>query len=208
VLVAKAGHNAEPHNHNDVGSFVVHAGDVTYLCDPGSGLYQKSYFDSRRYECVFAGSQGHSVPLIDGRRQPAGKDYRGVMTQPAKKTVHIRFEEAYKVESLTKAERTFVMQSNGVITLKDHYAFMGEGLEVEEGFMTWLEVEVDGPVARITSDSGALELRADAGTFAVQRLEEECKANKKPGVLKRITLASPKAAEHRFRYTMTYAPKR
>ena len=39
VLVIKAGHNAEPHNHNDVGSFVFSAGGTIYLCDPGPGLY-------------------------------------------------------------------------------------------------------------------------------------------------------------------------
>ena len=37
VLAAKAGHNAENHNHNDVGSFIVHAGGENLLTDPARG---------------------------------------------------------------------------------------------------------------------------------------------------------------------------
>jgi hypothetical protein len=65
VLVAlKAGHNDENHNHNDVGSFVVHVDGETMLCDPGPGLYTAQYFSSARYDNVFASSYGHSVPVI------------------------------------------------------------------------------------------------------------------------------------------------
>ncbi|MGN7309037.1 hypothetical protein ACTHQ2_24145, partial [Bacillus subtilis] len=40
----KAGHNDEPHNHNDLGQFILHCGGENILCDPGAGLYTQAYF--------------------------------------------------------------------------------------------------------------------------------------------------------------------
>ena len=46
----KGGHNAENHNHNDVGSFVVALGRATPLVDPGSEVYTARTFSPRRYD--------------------------------------------------------------------------------------------------------------------------------------------------------------
>jgi hypothetical protein len=69
VLSVKAGHNDEQHNHNDIGSFLLHAAGENVLTDPGRGLYSRDYFRARHYENVFANSSGHSVPRIDGALQ-------------------------------------------------------------------------------------------------------------------------------------------
>ncbi len=39
AVALKGGHNAEHHNHNDVGSFVVALGKSTPLADPGGEVY-------------------------------------------------------------------------------------------------------------------------------------------------------------------------
>ena len=67
VLAAKAGHNAENHNQNDVGSFVLHVDGESLIREPGRGLYSRDYFSPRRYENVFANSFGHSVPRVGGQ---------------------------------------------------------------------------------------------------------------------------------------------
>ena len=86
VLAIKAGHNAEPHNHNDVGSFVLRASDgVVYLCDPGAGLYNAEYFSAKRYDNVFANSYGHSVPRIGGTLQLPGREHSGTLEQSGPK---------------------------------------------------------------------------------------------------------------------------
>ncbi|MFA5859687.1 MAG: heparinase II/III family protein, partial [Elusimicrobiota bacterium] len=77
VLSAKAGHNAESHNHNDIGSFILRVNGETILCDPGSGLYDKDYFSGKRYNNVFANSYGHSVPVINGKLQSPGLKFYG-----------------------------------------------------------------------------------------------------------------------------------
>ncbi len=206
VLAAKAGHNAEPHNNNDVGSFVLRIGGVTYLCDPGAGLYSREYFSAQRYDNVFANSYGHSVPRIGGTLQPAGAEFRGEMSLSGPQQVRIDLTKAYKAEGLEEAMRVFTVQEDGSIVMNTGYTFDDGGLDVEEAFMTWLDVQVDGLTARVISNEGVLEIRAESGQFAAERLEEACKANRKSGVLTRITLTQPAAPEIRNRYTLVYVP--
>jgi hypothetical protein len=203
VVCAKAGHNNEPHNQNDVGSFVVHAGGETYLCDPGAGLYSRDYFtQSERYKNVFANSYGHSVPRIAGRLQPKGDAYRGTMQRLDGKGLRITMHEAYDVDELTSLERTLRFESDALV-LEDVARFNGDGHEFETALVTWLPVEVDGNVARIRSDEGALRLEADSGEFAVEELEEASRANARDETLRRITVTYARAPEVRSRIVMT-----
>lgn len=206
VMVAKAGHNAEPHNHNDVGSFVLAVDGEVYLCDPGAGLYNKDYFSAKRYENVFANSYGHSVPRIGGQLQSAGAEFRGTMEKTGGKSVLIRFEKAYAVPELTEATRAISLRKNGLM-VEDRFGFSGNGLEVEEAFMTWRQVEVEGKVARIVGEAGALEIETDQGAFAAERLEEACKGNRKDGVLTRLTVTHPPSPTLAARFMMTFVPK-
>jgi len=206
VLAAKAGHNAEPHNNNDVGSFVLRIGGATYLCDPGAGLYSREYFSSKRYENIFANSYGHSVPRIGRALQPSGGEYRGELSLPGPRQARIELTKAYKVEGLQEAVRVFSIQEGGALVMETRYAFEGAGFDVEEAFVTWLDVETNDSTARIRSGEGVLEIRAASGVFAAERLEEACKANRKSEVLTRLTLVQPAAAEIRNRYAFVYIP--
>jgi len=205
VLAAKAGHNNEPHNHNDVGSFIVRVGETTYLCDPGGGLYTKDYFGAGRYKNVFVNSYGHSVPRIGGALQAPGGQYKGALTQLGPSAVQVTFHEAYNVPGIEAATRTFAV-AEGQATLEDVFTFEDGGLAVEEAFVTWQSVELEGRVARIVADTGVLTIEANAGTFAAERLEEACEANGKHEVLTRLTVDYPAAAKTTARFTMTFEP--
>ena len=72
----KGGHNAEPHNHNDIGSFIYALGDHPLLTDLGAGEYTAQYFrDETRYDYICCSSLGHNVPVINGCGQKAGREY-------------------------------------------------------------------------------------------------------------------------------------
>ncbi len=206
ALVIKAGHNAEPHNHNDVGSFVLCIDGTVYLCDPGAGLYNKDYFSSKRYENALANSYGHSVPRIGGELQSTGKQRRGTIEACGEKGLRIRFEGAYDIATLREAERRVALR-DGVIRFDEVFAFDGAGEDVEEAFVTWLPVEVDGAVARVSSDKGTLEIRADQGTFTAERLVDACKANHKKEVLTRIAVTYPAGAHMAAGFTITFVPQ-
>ena len=72
-VALKGGHNAEHHNHNDVGSFVVALDGRTPLVDPGSEVYTARTFSDRRYESNVLNSFGHPVPRVAGQLQQTGR---------------------------------------------------------------------------------------------------------------------------------------
>lgn len=73
AISVKGGHNDEPHNHNDLGQFIIHCGGENILCDPGAGLYTQAYFAPGREQLFHISSSGHSVPLIEGQEQSSGR---------------------------------------------------------------------------------------------------------------------------------------
>jgi hypothetical protein len=205
VLVAKAGHNAEAHNQNDVGTFILRIGKTTFLCDPGAGLYSREYFaGATRYENVFCSSYGHSVPRVGGTVQPRGRQHRGELVDVGDNAFTMRIGKAYAVESLRDIERSFALAADGTVTMTDQFSFEGAGRPVEEAFMTWQEAAVDGAQARIRGEDGVLVIEADHGAFTLERLEKQCKANHKKGVLTRLTVTYPAAAATTAKFTMRY----
>ncbi|WJM08727.1 heparinase II/III family protein [Paenibacillus sp. PK1-4R] len=73
AISIKGGHNDEPHNHNDLGQFIIHCGGENILCDPGAGLYTQAYFAPGREQLFHISSSGHNVPLIEGQEQSSGR---------------------------------------------------------------------------------------------------------------------------------------
>lgn len=74
-MACKGGHNMEFHNHNDVGHFIFEGGGNLFFTDLGAGEYKKGYFGENRYEVFCNRSLGHSVPMINGKEQLAGREY-------------------------------------------------------------------------------------------------------------------------------------
>lgn len=74
-LAAKAGHNAESHNHNDVGSFVVALDGRPLLIDVGVGVYTRQTFGPDRYQIWSMQSSWHNVPEVDGVPQQPGRSF-------------------------------------------------------------------------------------------------------------------------------------
>ena len=57
-------------------SFILHVDGENLLIDIGSGEYTKEYFGPERYTILCNGSQGHSVPVVEGGVQKEGKDFK------------------------------------------------------------------------------------------------------------------------------------
>lgn len=119
-FAAKGGHNDEPHNHNDVGSFLLSCNGKQILADLGSGEYTKDYFWNR-YTVLCNRSSGHNVPILDGEEQCAGEAFAGKMDYDGDKLV-IDITNAYPQTRVLQALRTFTFTDNA-ITLNDQYSF-------------------------------------------------------------------------------------
>jgi len=218
ILTAKAGHNDGHHSHTDVGHFILHVDGESLLCDPGRGLYSREYFRQQRYENIFCNSISHSVPRIGGHLQAPGPEwnghqqYHGVIVEHSErddeKSVVIDFHRAYDLPALTLARRTLrLLPNTGETTLEDVFAFDGPPLDIEEAFVTWFPVQVSGSTARILGKRSTLELTVQepaGATFQAARLEEECRANQREGVLTCLTVSLPSGAL-RFHVRITIA---
>ncbi len=74
-LAVKGGHNAESHNHNDVGSFIVYADGEPLVIDAGVETYRRETFSPERYGIWTMRSAYHNLPVFNGVEQRAGKQY-------------------------------------------------------------------------------------------------------------------------------------
>lgn len=74
-LAAKGGHNAEAHNHNDIGNFILYAEGKPLLIDVGVGTYEKKTFNNERYTIWTMQSSYHNTPTINGVAQKDGHVY-------------------------------------------------------------------------------------------------------------------------------------
>lgn len=74
-LAAKGGHNAENHNHNDVGSFIVYRNGLPLLIDIGVGTYTRQTFSPDRYKIWTMQSGYHNLPTINGVMQKEGQRF-------------------------------------------------------------------------------------------------------------------------------------
>jgi len=193
VLASKAGHNGVSHNHNDVGSFVLHVDGETVLCDPERGLYDL-YRRFGHDANIFANSFGHSVPRIGGSLQSRGAQFRGQITRyetdGSEKRVEMAIEGAYEVPGLESALRSLRLSADGELILEDTFTFSGGPLPVEEAFVTWCNTMVSGATALLVGEKHVLQLTieepADA-VFGLEVLKEESEANRKPVPLKRVS---------------------
>ncbi|MCX4863022.1 heparinase II/III-family protein [Streptomyces sp. NBC_00257] len=164
-FAAKGGHNEEPHNHNDLGSFVVAVDGQPLLAELGAGFYNGQYFGPDRYDILCTGSQGHSVPLLNGTVQRASREAAAEVLAaehaPGRALFRIDISAAYPVAGLTSLVREFTF-TDGVLTLRDRFEAEAP-LDITERFMSFAPIEVTAPgEALIQGDTAALRLYYDA----------------------------------------------
>ena len=205
ILAAKAGYNSGHHYHLDIGHFILSVDGENLLCDPGRGLYSRGYFGEQRFENIFANSFGHSVPRIGGHLQMPGPKFgqggleRGqIISQTrtgAKKSVVMDIHPVYGLPELTLARRTLELdERTGELRLEDHFEFIEDPLEIEEAFVTWYSVVVDGPTSRIIGERNGLSLsiiEPVGAAFVADLLTEECRANQREATLTRLAVCLP-----------------
>ena len=149
---AKGGHNDEPHNHNDLGHFIIHVGGESILSDLGAGVYTRQYFGDERYENLHTSSQGHSVPIINGKRQSAGSAYAATVTHYDTRAngvnLQIDLSSAYDLDSLKSFLRSFdwevdSAQNRARLSLTDSFQFEEFPAAVEECFISVIEPVIE-----------------------------------------------------------------
>lgn len=121
-FAAKGGFNNESHNHNDVGTFSLYYKNIPFIIDVGVGTYTKETFSSKRYSIWTMQSNYHNVPLINGKAQPYGAQYKAQQAKfdPKKSTFALDLTRAYpKDAGIKKWERRFSLQANNLTITDD-----------------------------------------------------------------------------------------
>lgn len=139
ALGAKAGHNDEFHNHNDVGSFLISKNGRVTFCDPGGGEYTKDYFGPNRYSIFVTSGRAHSVPIINGEYQAFGKREGGVLIANEDR-FKFSMKGGYTVDIISSLVRDFECLEDGV-RLTDTYEFTETPTSVAERFVSLLPIE-------------------------------------------------------------------
>ena len=192
TLMCLAGNNGVPHNHNDIGSFIVHRGGALWLTDPAGPVYSQKTFGPDRYDILFCNALGHSVPVINGQLQQPGGEYFGMLevenlNGEGEKRAVIDMTHAYPEGTVKSLTRTFVLDGN-VLTMEDRYVFDSVPQTLEEGFITFEDVQVYGDSVQVGPQGEGITLSAvdTPGTFSVKRFEEESKEGRTDEVVTRV----------------------
>ncbi|MEV0649025.1 heparinase II/III family protein [Phytomonospora sp. NPDC050363] len=202
-FAAKGGHNAEPHNHNDLGHFLLYCGGEQLLADLGAGLYDKSYFSPQRYDSIYPSAEGHSVPVIDGAVQQPGRDREAVVLahRDTGEGVHFALDlsAAYDIEG--SFTRVLDWWSTGELSIRDR--FTTAGLPLVERFVSRVEPALgDGIIVwRGEHGQATLTYAAEHFTATADRIET-VDHHENPDVVHRLHLTGTTAAEHSLTITL------
>ncbi len=136
-FAAKGGHNDEPHNHNDIGSFMIVAGDADIpLADLGSAIYRKETFDPKyRYTLLNNSSWGHSVPIINKQYQLAGKMYCSKNAKAGEDFFELDIEGAYETGLVNRINRRFTLKESSLV-LCDTIDYSDKTKDITERFVS------------------------------------------------------------------------
>ena len=176
VLAAKGGHNAEMHNQNDVGAFIVHFGGESIVADPGRGRYTREYFGPKRYEHFVNSSRGHSVPVPNGCEQRAGRDAAAGLlehrTDGRVDRMVLELKAAYPPEAdLASLRRTVALHRDpprGWVELVDEVRFSSRPGDLESPLVTFGTAEVGKGAVLIRGERGKLRVTFDPEAVAVR----------------------------------------
>ncbi|MCL5128529.1 hypothetical protein [Algibacter sp. L4_22] len=123
-IAIKAGHNAENHNHSDVGTYIIVLNKDLISGDIGAPSYTAGSFSKTN---PARSSWGHPVPRINNTLQSNGREFKGVILetdfQENMDKVVMDLKPAYEISELETLKRTMVnaKSGQGVITIQDDF---------------------------------------------------------------------------------------
>ncbi len=145
-VAAWGAHNAQSHNHNDVGNFLVFADGQPVLIDVGAPTYTAQTFSSRRYEIWAFQSAYHNLPTINGVMQSAGRQFsaREVRCLTNDTFTELQMDLAPAYPSAAKVEkwvRTVRLDRGHSVVITEAFVLREAVGQTFENLMTPMEVD-------------------------------------------------------------------
>ena len=156
-IAAKGGNNAESHNHNDVGNFIIYCDGKPVIIDVGVGTYTKETFGKNRYDVWTMQSQYHNLPVINGVQQIKGLESSADDVKFFSDSNTVKFSlditKCYPPEAdIVYWKRNIDFIRNSKITLKEDYLLKEFKEPLKLNFMTPLICDVTTPGKIILSE--------------------------------------------------------
>jgi hypothetical protein len=164
AFAAKGGHNDEPHNHNDLGHFILHVAGKNVMPDLGAPEYTRSTFSKERYENLLTSSRGHAVPTINGKVQSPGRERLASVVHCLDDGTKVRYKlqlaEAYEAPELQSYTREWEWNyTTRTLQLKDTFTFESADHEITETLLFRDEPRVLRPgVMQVDADVCVLNI--------------------------------------------------
>jgi len=114
-LALKGGNNAESHNHNDVGQFILFDGSTPVILDAGVEQYTRDTFSSRRYTLWAMRASYHNLPELSGCEELNGTQYNADVVEYCEDTgaLTLELKNAYPAEAKVESyRRTAVLEGS------------------------------------------------------------------------------------------------
>ena len=150
-VAAHGGHNAESHNHNDVGDLILYADGEPVIIDVGSGTYTSKTFSKDRYTLWYNTSAYHNLPSINGFQQQAGRQFEAKNVIYTANSVHTQLKmdiaAAYPAEAGIKQwiRTVNVEKKTNRIIVKDNYTSASPLKQLTQTFMTICPTDIQQP---------------------------------------------------------------
>lgn len=146
-LATHGGHNAESHNHNDVGDFMLYLDGEPMIIDAGRGNYTARTFSSQRYELWFTQSEYHNLPIVNGIGQKAGRQFEAHQVEgkinEEEVSLELNIAAAYPPEAGIKVwNRSITLDRiKNELELRDNYQLNETATSLQQVFMTICEID-------------------------------------------------------------------
>jgi hypothetical protein len=162
---AKGGFNDESHNHNDIGSCVMYYDGKPCLIDLGREEYNAKTFSSHRYEIWTMQSGFHNLPVINGKDQREGKEFKAKNTTFTSNATTATFSTdiagAYPAEAMVESWiRSYTLKRGKSFTISDKFkmTYLNKSL-TSSNIITYCKVsEVKPGLLRFTGDGFILNM--------------------------------------------------
>jgi hypothetical protein len=162
-FAAKGGYNAESHNHNDVGSFLLYYNSKPVFIDVGSITY------TRQISRWNAKSDYHNLPVINGKSQSPGRNFRSrnIDFNSRRYRFSVDIAGAYGDDAeVVSWVRTYTLKRNGGLTIEDSFKFNEIREANRVNFISHAKPDIYSPGVVILDLNGdKVELSYDANLF-------------------------------------------
>jgi hypothetical protein len=149
-VAAWGAHNAQSHNHNDVGNAIVFVDGAPVIVDVGRPTYTAQTFSNKRYDIWAMQSAYHNLPTVNGHMQKDGASFRATsvvyQARELSATLMMDIAPAYPAAAgIAEWTRTVSLQRGRQVDISDAFVLKAPTRDLSMNLMTPCEVAETEP---------------------------------------------------------------